>query len=30
MKARPAAGDAELGRQYIEALMPMVWTAQRA
>jgi glutamate-ammonia-ligase adenylyltransferase len=27
MKARPAAGDAELGRQYISALMPMVWTA---
>lgn len=27
MKARPAAGDGELGRQYIEALMPMVWTA---
>jgi len=27
MKARPAAGDAELGRQYIEALIPMVWTA---
>jgi len=27
MKARPAAGDAELGSQYIEALMPMVWTA---
>lgn len=27
MKARPAAGDAELGRDYIEALMPMVWTA---
>ena len=27
MKARPAAGDAELGRQYIEALLPMVWTA---
>jgi glutamate-ammonia-ligase adenylyltransferase len=27
MKARPAAGDAELGVQYIEALMPMVWTA---
>ena len=27
MKARPAAGDAELGEQYIEALMPMVWTA---
>jgi glutamate-ammonia-ligase adenylyltransferase len=27
MKARPAAGDAELGPQYIDALMPMVWTA---
>jgi [glutamine synthetase] adenylyltransferase / [glutamine synthetase]-adenylyl-L-tyrosine phosphorylase len=27
MKARPAAGDAELGKQYIDALMPMVWTA---
>jgi len=27
MKARPAAGDAELGGQYIDALMPMVWTA---
>ena len=27
LKARPAAGDAELGRQYVEALMPMVWTA---
>jgi glutamate-ammonia-ligase adenylyltransferase len=27
LKARPAAGDAELGRRYIEALMPMVWTA---
>ncbi|GFG55139.1 bifunctional glutamine-synthetase adenylyltransferase/deadenyltransferase [Mycolicibacterium agri] len=27
MKARPAAGDPELGAQYIEALMPMVWTA---
>ncbi|MGZ5362779.1 MAG: bifunctional [glutamine synthetase] adenylyltransferase/[glutamine synthetase]-adenylyl-L-tyrosine phosphorylase, partial [Mycobacterium sp.] len=27
MKARPAVGDAELGKQYIEALMPMVWTA---
>ena len=27
MKARPAAGDMELGRRYIEALMPMVWTA---
>ncbi|MGU3502882.1 bifunctional [glutamine synthetase] adenylyltransferase/[glutamine synthetase]-adenylyl-L-tyrosine phosphorylase [Mycobacterium sp. C31M] len=27
LKARPAAGDAELGARYIEALMPMVWTA---
>ena len=27
MKARPAAGDTELGEQYIAALMPMVWTA---
>lgn len=27
MKARPAAGDLEMGQQYIEALMPMVWTA---
>lgn len=27
MKARPAAGDAELGEQYIESLMPMVWAA---
>ena len=27
MKARPAAGDAELGEEYIAALMPMVWTA---
>ncbi|AFM17981.1 glutamine synthetase adenylyltransferase [Mycolicibacterium chubuense NBB4] len=27
MKARPAAGDAGLGDRYIEALMPMVWTA---
>lgn len=27
MKARPAAGDLELGKHYIEALMPMVWTA---
>src|SRR6185312_13865743 len=27
MKARPAAGDAELGGQYIDSLMPMVWTA---
>lgn len=27
LKARPAAGDAELGKAYIGALMPMVWTA---
>jgi [glutamine synthetase] adenylyltransferase / [glutamine synthetase]-adenylyl-L-tyrosine phosphorylase len=27
MKARPAAGDAELGERYIAAVMPMVWTA---
>jgi glutamate-ammonia-ligase adenylyltransferase len=27
MKARPMAGDAELGAAYIDALMPMVWTA---
>ncbi len=27
LKARPAVGDAELGRAYLEALMPMVWTA---
>ena len=27
MKARPAAGDAELGREYIAALTPMVWAA---
>ncbi len=27
LKARPAAGDADLGRRYVEALMPMVWTA---
>ena len=27
LKARPAVGDAELGAQYIAALMPMVWTA---
>jgi glutamate-ammonia-ligase adenylyltransferase len=27
LKARPAAGDPELGAQYIAALMPMVWTA---
>lgn len=27
LKARPAVGDLELGRAYVEALMPMVWTA---
>ncbi|HEX5143304.1 MAG TPA: bifunctional [glutamine synthetase] adenylyltransferase/[glutamine synthetase]-adenylyl-L-tyrosine phosphorylase [Mycobacterium sp.] len=27
LKARPAAGDAELGEQYMTALMPMVWMA---
>jgi glutamate-ammonia-ligase adenylyltransferase len=27
LKARPAVGDAELGAQYMAALMPMVWTA---
>jgi glutamate-ammonia-ligase adenylyltransferase len=27
LKARPAAGDADVGRRYIEALMPMVWSA---
>ena len=27
LKARPAAGDAELGKAYLEAMMPMVWTA---
>ncbi len=27
MKARPSTGDMELGERYIEALMPMVWTA---
>jgi glutamate-ammonia-ligase adenylyltransferase len=27
LKARPSTGDADLGRQYIKALMPMVWTA---
>jgi glutamate-ammonia-ligase adenylyltransferase len=27
LKARPAAGDPELGARYVEALMPMVWTA---
>ncbi|MCB0930279.1 MAG: bifunctional [glutamine synthetase] adenylyltransferase/[glutamine synthetase]-adenylyl-L-tyrosine phosphorylase [Mycobacterium sp.] len=27
LKARPAVGDTELGQRYIDALMPMVWTA---
>ncbi len=27
LKARPAAGDMELGERYMAALMPMVWTA---
>lgn len=27
LKARPAAGDAELGKRYIDALRPMVWSA---
>jgi glutamate-ammonia-ligase adenylyltransferase len=27
LKARPAVGDAELGQRYVDALMPMVWTA---
>jgi glutamate-ammonia-ligase adenylyltransferase len=27
LKARPAAGDAELGKQYVDTLMPMVWNA---
>ena len=27
LKARPAVGDAELGEQYMAALMPMVWSA---
>lgn len=27
LKARPAAGDMALGQRYLEALMPMVWTA---
>jgi len=29
LKARPAAGDEVLGRRYVEALMPMVWTASQ-
>ncbi|WP_328806617.1 bifunctional [glutamine synthetase] adenylyltransferase/[glutamine synthetase]-adenylyl-L-tyrosine phosphorylase [Streptacidiphilus fuscans] len=27
LKARPVAGDAELGRAYVDAVMPMVWQA---
>ncbi|OBK03331.1 bifunctional [glutamine synthetase] adenylyltransferase/[glutamine synthetase]-adenylyl-L-tyrosine phosphorylase, partial [Mycobacterium sp. 1245852.3] len=27
LKARAAVGDAELGRRYLDALMPMVWVA---
>ncbi|MEU6670292.1 bifunctional [glutamine synthetase] adenylyltransferase/[glutamine synthetase]-adenylyl-L-tyrosine phosphorylase [Streptomyces sp. NPDC046727] len=27
LKARPVAGDADLGRAYVDALEPMVWTA---
>ena len=27
LKARPAVGDAELAQRYMDALMPMVWTA---
>ena len=29
LKARPLAGDAELGRQYVELTNPMVWQAVR-
>src|SRR3954453_10399499 len=29
LKARPVAGDADLGRAYIAALQPLVWTAAR-
>ncbi|MUM15967.1 bifunctional [glutamine synthetase] adenylyltransferase/[glutamine synthetase]-adenylyl-L-tyrosine phosphorylase [Mycobacterium sp. CBMA271] len=27
LKARPAVGDPDLGQAYVDALMPMVWTA---
>ena len=27
LKARPVAGDSDLGQRYIEALSPMVWSA---
>jgi len=29
LKARPIAGDAELGRQYVDTLAPLVWTASQ-
>ena len=29
LKARPMTGDVELGREYIDALAPMVWTASQ-
>ncbi len=29
LKARPVAGDAELGRRYIDALAPMIWQASQ-
>ena len=30
LKARPVAGDAELGREYVERIAPMVWSASDA
>ena len=29
LKARPAAGDMELGQQYVDALAPMIWQASQ-
>ena len=29
LKARPVAGDLELGREYVDAVAPMVWAAAR-
>ena len=29
LKARPAAGDMELGQQYVDALAPMIWHASQ-
>jgi glutamate-ammonia-ligase adenylyltransferase len=29
LKARPVAGDLELGREYVDALAPLVWSAAR-